>query len=88
MLGPPGCAVLHNLGMHLDRAAEQATPPVGQPRWAGAVDRERGDTNNRRGFLAHAGLLLGTGHGPAVERVYAASEPSWILRKVERIYPL
>jgi hypothetical protein len=57
------------LGMHLDGAAEHTAPPLGQPRRVSTIDRERGDAANRWGFFAHAGLLLGTGHGPAVERV-------------------
>src|SRR4029434_1546855 len=75
------------LGMHLDRAAEQATPPVCQPRRVSAVDCERGDTNNCRGFLAHAVFLLWTGHTPAVDRVHAESALYWMLRKVEHILP-
>ena len=63
------------LGMHLDRATEHTPPPVGQPRRVGAVDRERGDAANRWSLLAHAVLLLWTGHAPAVESVHAASEP-------------
>ena len=63
------------LGMHLDHATEHTPPPVGQSRRVGAVDRERGDATNRWSLLAHAVLLLGTGHTPAVERVHAASEP-------------
>jgi hypothetical protein len=73
--------------MHLDRAAEQATPPVGQPRRIGAVDCECGDTNNRRCFLVHVVLLLWTGHTPAAESVHVENEPYWMFRKGERILP-
>ena len=83
----PGCAGSHSLGVPLDCATEHATPPVCEPKRVGAVDRERGDAHNRRGLLAHAVLLLGTGHGPVVESVHAASQPDWMVRKGERILP-
>ena len=79
MLGPPGCAVLHNLGMHLDRAAEQATPPVGQPRWVGGIASAAIPTI--AGASSLHGLLLGTGHGPAVrEFMQQANRPGYCER--------
>src|SRR5262245_25013905 len=75
------------LGMHLDRAAEQATPPVCQPRRVGAVNRECGDPDNSRCLLTHAVLLLGTGYAPAVDGLHAESKPYRMLRKAEQILP-
>ena len=58
-----------------------------QPQGVGTVDRERGNADYRRGLLTHAGLLLGTGYAPAVERVHAASAPYRMVCKGEDIVP-
>ena len=73
--------------------AIDCTDPPGLAHWwsrllGGTVEvLPQGYADNRRCLLAHAVLLLWTGHAPAGESVHAESEPSWMFRKVERILP-